>query len=410
MVSNAVEVRNITEEEVPAYITAMEAGFHHVTRDGIVDWLRRHIEVDKTHAAFDGSAVVGTSRWFETDLTVPGGTLPAAAVTEVTVTATHRRRGLLTQMMAAERDDFVSRGIAVAILIAAEAPIYGRFGYGMATEDATLTISVPMTQFTVAAPSGTVRRTTPAELVAEGPAVFDRFRLSSPGEIERKPLWWDYLINRPPNEEKKPGEEFHVLRRDADGVVDGFASYRVRGEWEDRIPNGTLEIDDLIATSDDAYVALWQHCTSVDWVRRVKAPGRPPVEPLPFLLTDRRAATQKVRGDFVWLRILDPAAALAARTYEVDDRLVLKVVDKFGGPARGTFVVDGGPKGASSEESRAKPDLTVEVADLGSAYLGGTPLWPAAFAGRVKEHRSGAVAAFDRMFGTTVAPWCTTGF
>ena len=64
---------------------------------------------------------------------MPGGALlPAAAVSWVSVLPTHRRRGVLTQMMAAMHDDARARDEPAAILTASESSIYGRFGYGVA--------------------------------------------------------------------------------------------------------------------------------------------------------------------------------------------------------------------------------------------------------------------------------------
>ena len=67
-------------------------------------------------------------------MTVPGGAVPVAAVTFVTVQPSYRRRGLLTQMMQHQLADIVERGTEpVALLWASESSIYGRFGYGRAT-------------------------------------------------------------------------------------------------------------------------------------------------------------------------------------------------------------------------------------------------------------------------------------
>ena len=54
-------------------------------------------------------------------------------MTNVVVTPTYRRRGVLTEMMTAESATSRQRGEPAAILIVSEAPIYGRFGYGCAT-------------------------------------------------------------------------------------------------------------------------------------------------------------------------------------------------------------------------------------------------------------------------------------
>ena len=64
----------------------------------------------------------------------------ASALTAVTVAPTHRRRGLLTEMITGDLRESTDRGEVVSILLASEYPIYGRFGYGAATELATYAI------------------------------------------------------------------------------------------------------------------------------------------------------------------------------------------------------------------------------------------------------------------------------
>src|SRR5687768_5121278 len=100
--------------------------------DFFVEWTE-HLQI---HCAFDDDSgrMVGTAAWFETQLSVPGGALSAGAVTGVAVLPTHRRRGHLRRLMADQLDDIVDQGHAVAILVAAEWPIYGHYGYGPATE------------------------------------------------------------------------------------------------------------------------------------------------------------------------------------------------------------------------------------------------------------------------------------
>ena len=92
------------------------------------------IELDRTIGAYDGDRVVGGGAAFSFELTVPGGrAVKAAGVTNVGVMPTHRRRGILRQMMARQLADVRSRGEPIAILWASEGSIYQRFGYGLAT-------------------------------------------------------------------------------------------------------------------------------------------------------------------------------------------------------------------------------------------------------------------------------------
>ena len=105
------------------------------------------MEFDRTLAFFDGPEMVATAGIFSYEMTVPGGRLACAGVTRVTVRSTHRRRGLLTAMMRRQLDDMHQRGEPLAALYASEAPIYGRFGYGLATYEASLEVSRPHAPF-----------------------------------------------------------------------------------------------------------------------------------------------------------------------------------------------------------------------------------------------------------------------
>ena len=106
-------------------------------------------DIARSLGAYDEEGrLCGAARAFGTQLTVPGGaTVPCAAVTSVGVLPTHTRRGHLTRLMSAQLDEVAERGEPVAALIAAEYPIYGRYGYGPATEAVSLRIDT-------AAPAG----------------------------------------------------------------------------------------------------------------------------------------------------------------------------------------------------------------------------------------------------------------
>jgi predicted acetyltransferase len=249
---------------------------------------------------------------------------------------------------------------------------------------------------------------TAAQIRNEAPAVYERFRRSQPGAIKRLPRWWDVrfgIVSGP----KPPKPAFFALYRNEAGQVDGYVQYRIKSDWDYRVPRGLVEIDELLAVTNDAYSALWRHCVGLDLVKTVTAEDRPPTEALPWLLSDRRAARQRGRADLLWVRLLDLPAALITRRYRVEDRLVLDVTDSWR-ECTMRLALEAGATAVTCDVTDETADLTLEVADLSAAYLGGTPLWPAGAAGRAIEHRSGAIASFDRLFGTDPLPWCNTWF
>lgn len=413
-----LDVRRITDAEVPAWVEANNAGFHRHGRDGEVEARRPALDLDRTWGAFDGDRVVGTLRSFATELTVPGSasggrTVPAAALTNVSVIPTHRRKGLLTRMLTADLTAAAARGEAVGILIASEYPIYGRYGYGPAADEVTWTIDARHARLAVPA-SWTdgirVELADPKAARDEAAALYDRARLRQPGAIARQPLWWDRMAGLAPrtgDQDEEPA--FWALARDPSGAVSGYVIYHVQQIWEERLlPRSVLEIDDLTALDSPTTARLWQYCIEADLISAVRA-HRGPDDLLPWLLADARDARRSAHIDHLWVRLLDAPRALAARRYLCNGRVVLRVTDPLGF-ADGVYLLEGGPDGASCAPSRARPELTLPVEALGSVYLGGVSLALLAAAGKVTEHRQGAVALADAMFRSPLTPWCATWF
>ena len=102
--------------------------------------------------------------------------------------------------------------------------------------------------------------------------------------------------------------------------------------------------------------------------------------------------------------------ALEARTYGRAASLVLEVVDDeaWGGTRR--LHLDATPDGATCRATDLSPDLTLPVAALGGAYLGGTRLRDLVLATGADEHRPGALAEADALLRTAEEPWCSTFF
>ena len=62
------------------------------------------------------------------------------------------------------------------------------------------------------------------------------------------------------------------------------------------------------------------------------------------------------------------------------------------------------------ERTPAEPDLRLDVAQLGSVYLGGFGFAGLARAFRVEELKPGAAARADDLFRTAIEPWCAEIF
>jgi predicted acetyltransferase len=165
--------------------------------------------------------------------------------------------------------------------------------------------------------------------------------------------------------------------------------------------------------TEAAEIDLWRFLCQMDLTATIEASTRRPREPLPWYLEDARAARVIQQNDFLWVRALDVARLLGERRYERDGALTLEVRDQLGGspgPAAGRYRLDVRDGDATCARTDAAPDLTIEVAALGAAILGGTNVRDAARAGGAEEHREGALALADGLLRTADPPWCATWF
>jgi len=308
--------------------------------------------------------------------------------------------------------DIVERGEAVAILIAAEYPIYGRFGYGPGCEAVALRVDAGSAHWLDPA-VGQVELVDNETFGKEIDALYDRVRRATPGHISPDgDIYWQVMAGAesfPDGEDDARRRAAKVLWRDEAGDVQAGAAYSVEDHWDHNRPNGTLTCRLLVSATDRGVLELVRFLTEVDWISTVTVHLRPVDESVPLALVDARHAYMSDRSDHLWVRVLDVTAALSARRYATEASLVLEVDDPLGFAA-GRFRLDGGPEGAECVRTDGEPDLVVPARALGAAYLGGQSWGRLAAAGWVDERRSGALARAAAMFTTPRAPWCAMTF
>ncbi|MFD0637532.1 GNAT family N-acetyltransferase [Catenulispora yoronensis] len=319
----AIEIKVVDESRIEDYSDAVEMGFYHPQFRGQRgsrrrEWFGEDLAAGRLVAAFDGDRVVGTFGNHPNRVTVPGGaSVPAAAVTAVTVTQTHRRRGILSSMMAKGLRQSADAGEPLSILIPAEWPIYGRFGFGHATDEARYVFDTK--HCGVARPlPGTVEFVSAPQWVDEIPAVYDRVRARTPGAIERRHHWYERDTGLLTWDGKPTdGEFFLAVYRDESGVARGGLKYKfAEGDWDGFVPEGVATHVDVVAEDSVARVRLLQFLWEQDWVTSFEAEKFPADDSWRHLMANPRYAREKQRFDVLWVRVLDAPAALEARTYE----------------------------------------------------------------------------------------------
>lgn len=413
----APEVRPLRDDELPSFVAVVQtAMLSPPPSPESIEERRRFFDLDRCLGAFDGAGrLCGGARSFPTELTLPGGAVPAAGVSAVGVLPTHRRQGHLGRLMRTQLADVRDRGEPVALLVSAEYPIYGRYGYGPAIGACALRLDAGVQWRDPG--TGTVELVSNDDAAATAAAVYDRARQTIPGHISWAKDYWDWQAGLGGLHDDGGHDDGGTARRDAPKVVwsdaegepQGAAFYTLKGDWVRNRPSGELTTTVLVAATREAERELLRFLTSVDWVATVQVGLRPVDDPVALWLVDGRAAVLGDHSDHIWARILDAPAALTARRYAVDATIVLEVVDPAGYTG-GRLRLDAGPTGATCSPTSRSPDLTVPIDALGAAYLGGTPWTLLAATGRVDEHTPGAAERARIMFSTPRAPWCTTGF
>jgi len=408
----AFEPQPVGRDDAEAFIRAVETAFGQVLDEEDVAEHQAFFEPDFAIGVRDRGRIVATASALPLELTLPAGageknpTLTVPGVTAVGVAPTHRRRGLLTGMMHRQLSDYRDRGYSIAILVAAEAGIYGRFGYGPAQWAKSVAIDSRQAAFRAGTPTaGRMWLVDSDEAGKLLPGIHDRARRAQPGELARSAQWWElHLKDREKHRHGGDGR-FYAVHESAGGDADGWVSYRYHHEGRDELSLDRVEVADLVGAAPGVVAALWRFVLDLDLVGEVRAGPRPMDEPLRWLLADGRQMRTTEVTDHVWVRIVDVAGALAARGYGAEGSLVLEIDG-------GRFVLETGFGAGACRKAKKgeKADLVLGLADLGAIYLGGVRPSELAAAGRVSEVRPGALARADQAFAAPVAPFCSIDF
>ena len=357
---------------------------------------RRKLGVYDNQAAHPETPVATFASW-AVELTVPGGAMPVCAISAVTVAPTHRRRGLLRELMAGELRVAASLGLPAAALTVSEAGIYGRFGFGPAAFAASWTIRTRRAGWIGPIAPGRIDFVSRERARGLVEPLHERVRRTSPGEIAMPGGHWDRFLGTQPGAEH--ADQRRVLQyRSPDGEVDGLALYSVK-ENEDDYSESFLDVALLLAATADAYAGLWRFLLSMDLIGTIRASELSIDEPLRWMIADQRAATVTV-SDHHYVRVLDVPAALAARRYGAADTIVLEVDDPLGfADGRFTLTTDAVGKAAVVASADAVPDgaliARLGVTELSAMLLGGVSPATLVLAGRVvTDHPDRLVRVF----------------
>ena len=405
-------LRSPRPDELHAFMYPLYLAFGEVPVPEQVEAERSLIDFDRFIGAFDGRDWVATAGAYGLRLTVPGGEVATSGITGVGVRPDHRRQGLLRQMIDWLFDDARRHAEPVAVLIASEAAIYQRFGFGQASMASSFSLDSTATTVRRPVDLGTGAR---FRLVDEDEAtrvfseIYERVRPLTPGAIDRtEARWRDWLIPDPEWMRRGEGIKLRALL-EVDGEPRGFAIYRIQQGWAATGPSATVNVQEVIAVDPAAEQAIWEWLLSMDLARTIAGRRMPVPHPLQHMLLEPRRMGLTI-NDGLWLRILDLPAALQARGYVGSGSLVLDVTDEMFESNAGRWEVSVADGRAAVSRSDAAPDMELHVAALAAAYLGGFRFVDLAAAGELRECQRGALVGADALFTPPRSPWNATAF
>ncbi|MEU8325164.1 GNAT family N-acetyltransferase [Nonomuraea sp. NPDC048881] len=392
-------LRTIHAHELDAWARMITTTYGQDWYEGGLRNAATSIEPERTIAAYDGPEIVGGASIYGRVMTVPGAAVPVAGITLVAVLPTHRRRGILTAMMRKQLTDLhESGGEPITALNAAEATIYGRFGYGVASHvaetqaDKRLMALRPGTDLG----DGTIRLLARQDARPLLEKVYDTARRGAVGWVDRAEKFWQARLADGERVRGGGTELRFAVHTEPGGEATGYVLYRSRP--------GLVQVIEVVATSRQSYAALWRFLIDLDAHAGLTYDGAVD-EPLTHLLTDPRHHDRQPLGAPGGRR---PGAGGPPLLDPLD--LVLEVQDPFCPWNAGRHRLRADGDSVTCERTRAQADLRLTSAELGAAYLGGTTLSSLAAAGRVEELRPGAVTAASLAFRGERAPFHPSGW
>lgn len=400
----SVQIRSVAVDELKAFHHATGVPFGFDPTPKTTERFANVIEPDRLRAVYDGDQIVATFGAFSLRLTVPGNTLPTAGTTVVTVLPTHRRRGILRSLMTEHLADVHRRNEPLAALWASESSIYGRFGYGPASERTVMKLdkSFARLQQPVSLGEG-MRLVSRDEALSSFPRIYDRAAHSRPGTFQRSERWWQQRVLSDPEHMRHGATAHRRVLHVRDGQPVGYVLYRTRTDHA----AGTTDVRliELIGTDPEAEKALWQYVFGIDLVASIHHWNQPADDPLRWWLEQPRRMERKIE-DALWVRLVDVAAALNGRLYASAGSVVLRMRDPLCRWNDGVFRLDVDRDGTGHcQPAAAEPEIELSPESLGAAYLGGHRLRDLARAGRVTGTPE-ALRRADALFTWDPLPWC----
>lgn len=400
----SVQVRPATADELEAVLQAISVPFGFDPSPARIERFVKTIEVPRLRVAIDGDQIVGTLGAFSLQMTVPGNVLATAGTTVITVLPTHRRRGVFRKLITEHLSEVHRHAESLSALWASESTIYGRFGYGPASERSSMKLDKPWARFRQPPDvRGTFRLVERDEALRVFPKISEEVASRRPGMFLRSDNWWAHRVLFDPEEAHAGSTAHRRLLHFRECRPVGYCLYRTRAVPDQ--PGMELKVLELVAADIDAEKAIWNYLLSVDLVTSISYWNQPVDDPLRWWIEEPRRMERKIQ-DSLWIRLIDVPTALEGRRYSSPGSLVLRLRDEICPWNNDIFRLDvDGDGRARCRPAKSDPQLELTPEALASVYFGGTRFHDLERAGIIRGtadalRRAEALFAWDRL------PWC----
>ena len=292
----------------------------------------------------------------------------------------------------------------LATLWASESSIYGRFGYGPATERATMKIDQHFAKLRQPPDiAGTMRLVDLDEALDVFPQVYERVARATPGCYLRSDHWWRNRVLSDPEIRRHGASAHRRVLHLRDGQPVGYVIYRTRVDRS--ADTAELVVVELTGIDAEAQKSLWQYVFSVDLIDTIKYWNQPVDDPLRWWIEEPRRMERHV-SDSLWVRPVDVVACLNQRRYVTAGSIAFRFRDEVCPWNDGQFCLQVDDEGVGHCQPHCG-DVELELTPftLGAAYLGGHRLRDLARSGLLSGSNA-ALQQADELLAWDPLPWC----
>lgn len=291
-----------------------------------------------------------------------GRSVPMGGLASVSVAPDRRGDGCARRVITGALEAMRERGEVISTLFPAMTRLYRGLGWEVAGHTLWRAVTPRSLQSLPRPARARVRPGDAGDLPAIG-ACYDRLARSVNGFVDRPEHWWGRIS------ESWPRRGIFLAGAEG-GEVEGYLVYR-QIDGEHRAFGGPfgLRVDDLVATSREAALALWRllgsWASQVEWV----VYRGPAEDPLLLLLPEQDL---QVRAEIRWMtRIVDAVGAIEARGFppgvEIDVQIELRDTILAGNARRFVLSVRGG---RGRLEPGGRGSLVLDVGAFSALYTG----------------------------------------